>query len=115
MGIYILTGLAYAAYGKAIIQKEGRNGDFGKHVIHLTWKVATMYCLSFQAMERTWGTIDSLWEQYGIYRSTVELGIRDKKWQVFSKNPDYCSSLISFYRNRSRKKFVDHGMVCYVS
>ena len=87
MGIYIfdwarLRSVLLSNYTKR--RRNGRLWETRDSILLGKWRQCI--CLSFFRLWKDVGTIDSLWEaNMEFIDPQMELGIRDKNWQVFSK------------------------------
>ena len=89
MGIYIFDWARLRSVLLSNYTKDGEMVDFGKHVIPSYLESGdNVFAYRFSGYWKDVGTIDSLWEaNMEFIDPQMELGIRDKNWQVFSKNP----------------------------
>ncbi len=89
MGIYIFDWSRLRSMLLSNYTKDGEMVDFGKHVIPSYLESGdNVFAYRFSGYWKDVGTIDSLWEaNMEFIDPAMELNIRDKSWQVFSKNP----------------------------
>jgi len=89
MGIYIFDWSRLRSMLLSNYTKDGEMVDFGKHVIPSYLESGdNVFAYRFSGYWKDVGTIDSLWEaNMEFIDPAMELDIRDKGWQVFSKNP----------------------------
>lgn len=88
MGIYIFNWGRLRDVLTNNYAKDAEMVDFGKHVIPSYLSSGeNVVAYRFDGYWKDVGTIDSLWEaSMEFIEPTMELGIRDKNWRVYSKN-----------------------------
>ena len=108
MGIYIFDWARLRSVLLSNYTKDGEMVDFGKHVIPSYLESGdNVFAYRFSGYWKDVGTIDSLWEaNMEFIDPQMELGIRDKNWQVFSK---IRLLLLISLQKQVLQKFVDHG------
>jgi glucose-1-phosphate adenylyltransferase len=97
MGVYIFSWKALREYLTRDEENPDSSKDFGKDVIPLMLQdQARLFAYPFEGYWKDVGTIESLWEaNMDLLDENNELNLNDKKWRVYSVNPDQPAQYIA--------------------
>jgi glucose-1-phosphate adenylyltransferase len=97
MGVYIFSWKALREYLTRDEENPDSSKDFGKDVIPLMLQdQARLFAYPFEGYWKDVGTIESLWEaNMDLLDENNGLNLNDKKWRVYSVNPDQPAQYIA--------------------
>jgi glucose-1-phosphate adenylyltransferase len=97
MGVYIFSWKALREYLTRDEENPDSSKDFGKDVIPLMLQdQARLFAYPFEGYWKDVGTIESLWEaNMDLLDQNNGLNLNDKKWRVYSVNPDQPAQYIA--------------------